>query len=263
MLIEMLPLPLLALDIGSIIFVLFLLFSFIGFISNLMKGNAGNQQRQARGRQPRRGGELQNEIDDFLKEVLGDQQANRPDKRPQQRGQAEFADDDLEVVEESQFRRQQEERERRERERREKERRQRDFRQKQERERREQQRRQQEAKRRRREREKKQAAAPVLFDEEAQRPRKTLKDRHIESGVESHVKTYMAHTVEQQQLERGTVPPIVGEGLPDYSDQSGVDTSSQIAQDLHRILKSPQGVRQAILVNEILSKPKCLQSRSA
>lgn len=249
MLIEILPIALLAIDIQAVIFVLFLLFSFIGFISNLVKGNAGNQQRQARGRQPRRGGQLQNEIDDFLKDVLGDQQP----KRPQQRGAVEVTDDDLEIVEESEFQRQQEDRQRRERERREKERRNREIRQQQEREQRERQRRQQEADRRRRE--KKQSTASAMFDDEAQRPRKTLKDRHIESTVESHVKTYMNHTVEQQHLERGTVAPL--------AEESGADASSPIARELHALLKSPQGIRQAILVNEILSRPKSLQSRSS
>lgn len=266
MLIELLPQPLLAdINIGTIIFILFVLFSLFGVISNAIKGNADNQP-QARRRPQRRGGELQNEIDDFLKEVLGDQRAQqRPQRGPQQREEVVFGDDDLEVLDEdTDFQRQQQQRERREKERQERERRQRE-RERQERERREQQRRKQETERRQREerRSKTAAAAPVMFEEETARPPKKLKDRHMKSTVESHVKTYMTHTVEQQRLDRGTVPPIVGEGLADYSDQSGVDPSSQIAQDLHAILKSPQGVRQAILVNEILSRPKALQSRPA
>lgn len=254
-----LPQPLLA-DIESVIFVLVVLFSLFGFISNLIKGNAGKPQQ--RGGQQRRPGELQNEIDDFLKEVLGDQPAKqRPNQRAQQPAQVEFVDDDLEVIAEPEARRlEQQERERQQRE---QQQRQRELRQQQERERREQQRRKQEEERRRREsRQRKEASAPVLFEDPSNRPGQRLKDRHIESTVESHVKSYMAHTVEQQQLGRGTVSPIVGVGLADYSDQSGVDTSSQIAQTLHSILRSPQGVQQAILMNEILSRPKGLQSRS-
>jgi len=254
--IPILPIPLLAAnEIQAIIFVLFLLFSFIGFISNLVKGNAANQRRQVRGGQQGRPGQLQNEIDDFLKDVLGEQ----PAKRPGERQQVEFVDDDLVVVDESESRRQQAERERQEKERRRREARQ----QREDRERRERLRRQQEAERQRRERDrKKESAAPVLFDDEAQRPGQTLKDRHLESNVESHVKTYMNHAVEEQRIGRGTVAPLPGEGLAAV-EGAGAEAPSSIAQQLHAVLRSPQGVRQAILVNEILSKPKALQSRSA
>lgn len=260
MLIELLPQPLLA-DIESIIFFLVVLFSIFGFISNLIKGNAGNKP-QGRGRQQRRPGELQNEIDDFLKDVLGDKPANRPDRRPQQPAQVEFIDDDLEVIADSEPEARRLEQQERERQQRERQQRQRELNQREERERREQQRRRQESEQRRREqRQTQQSSAPVLFEEEPIKPGKTLKDRHMKSGVESHVKNYMAHDVSQQHLGRGSVAPVIAVGLADYSDQSGVDQSSQIAQDLHAILKSPQGVRQAILMNEILSRPKGLQSR--
>ena len=101
-----------------------------------------------------------------------------------------------------------------------------------------------------------------MFEGESQRPGQTLKDRHLESTVESHVSTYMNHAVEEQRLGRGTVAPVPGEGLA-AAMAGGSDAPSPIAQQLHAVLRSPQGVRQAILVNEILSKPKALQSRSS
>ena len=64
--------PILALDIGSLFAIGFLLISFIGWIMNLINAQNPPPQPKRQARRPaQRDRKVQNEIEDFLQEAMG------------------------------------------------------------------------------------------------------------------------------------------------------------------------------------------------
>lgn len=85
----------------------------------------------------------------------------------------------------------------------------------------------------------------------------TLSQRHLESSVTSHVAEYMeSHIggdVDKRQI-REDVRDIVREHLDDLPVEGA--TPAPTTGDVRQLLRNPAGVRQAILLNEILSPCK-------
>lgn len=78
----------------------------------------------------------------------------------------------------------------------------------------------------------------------------SLEDRHLESRIEGSVAQHL------KPLESDIAPAV----QPDPAAASAKVRRS--ATDIATLLRSPAGVRQAILLNEILSRPIGLRSRS-
>jgi|GEM_PF-1409598 hypothetical protein len=239
--------PILALDFTSLMAIFFVLFSVFGFISNLLKKLGGDDQPQVRGRQPRRQqGELQGEIDDFLKEVLGgkapQEVKKKPRPRPQRKQQIRGEHEADKVPERRRFEESQASVEAPP-------------------ERRQQPRSQSTQRRKLQKTQRRPAtkAASPVFDEETKN--KSLKDRHIKSTVDSHVDRYMQSHLDENRDEgvlTSQDSPIVASSLLDGElDEHQQDAN--FAAELRHLLASPSGMRQMIVANEILSKPKSLR----
>jgi len=239
--------PILALDFTSLLAIFFVLFSLFGFISNLLKKLSGDDQPQVQGRQPRRrDGELQGEIDNFLKEVLGGKAPQKPKPRPQPKHQERSHQEADNVPERRRFAESQANveaaPERRQQPRTKPPQRQRP-RPQQQRNRRDQK-----------------PASPV-FDEEPEQTR-PLKDRHIQSSVEGHVDSYMQSHLDDNRDE-GVLPnhPRPSKLISIFDDDNELKSqaTNDFAEEMRTLFASPTGIRQVIIANEILSKPKALR----
>lgn len=74
---------------------------------------------------------------------------------------------------------------------------------------------------------------------------------YIDNDVEEYVEATIVDSVESHLGKRETEMP-----QPDKRDQSPVNSA---AAEVARLLRDPKGVRNAILVNEILSRPRALR----
>ncbi|MBD3672651.1 MAG: hypothetical protein HUJ26_03900 [Planctomycetaceae bacterium] len=250
--------PVLANGFNGMFVVLFVIIAIYGFISNLItEAKQAKKKQQKQGRRPQGDrGNLQGEIDDFLKEVLGGNAPQKPKPRPQQKPKPKPKPNpqrqrELDAEEETRRRRRFQETSahvEQEPPRRQPERRPRPQPTPQKR-RPPKQRRPQPQK----------PATPTFADEEPKR--KSLKDRHINSGVDDHVSSYMHGKPDNAiDLDAGPIPgsidaaasPIL-EGKPKESE------ISDVALQMGELLRTPAGLQQAILANEILSKPKALR----
>lgn len=134
------------------------------------------------------------------------------------------------------------------------------------RERRERRRQQAEAKKseaRHRQAEQKKAAREAR-KREADRKREAIGSgisRHVNEYISQHVDEYIDHDVEE--YVEATIVESVEENLGDRSEEmpplTGQKPARSAASDVAALLRNPEGVRNAILVNEILSRPRALR----
>ncbi len=100
---------------------------------------------------------------------------------------------------------------------------------------------------------------------DAQKPRSVGSgvSEHVDSFIGQHVKSHMGRDVDafvnKDINER--VKSHLGSQSSQPVEMTSSDTGSKAADDLLGVLKSRVGVRHAILVNEILSKPLALRKR--
>lgn len=227
--------PILALDIGSIFAVGFLLISFIGWIMNLINAqNPPPQPKQPARRPAPRDRKVQNEIEAFLQEAMG---RRAPDQQPKPDG------DEIEILQPAAPRRRPPQQQPR--------------------------------------RKPKKPAAPVppLAQPTAQ-PGVTLSSRHLSAssdlgqGIRSHAdqisKSRLADQVQQD------LPHLVSQGVGQHLGEfraDDVDPRREVAPfvssraavkdvtGLMASLRKPAEMRKAIILQEILSKPRVLQKR--
>ena len=101
----MIQFPIILADIEGLVGVIFFVIAFIGWIMNLSKENQQAQKRRQRPRAGEQRGKVQNEIDQFLKETKRGER-RRPRRKPQEVVEEEFlSDDDIVIVEDAPRRR--------------------------------------------------------------------------------------------------------------------------------------------------------------
>ena len=113
----------------------------------------------------------------------------------------------------------------------------------------------------------KQAAAS-----QQQQTKKNQKPRNVGSGVSEHVDSFIGDHVRSHMgrdvdnFVKKDIDERVKSHLGSQSskpvEMSASDTGSAAAEDILSVLKTPAGVRHAILVNEILARPKSLRKKS-
>lgn len=108
----------------------------------------------------------------------------------------------------------------------------------------------------------------------AQQPqsKKSQKPRSVGSGVSEHVDSYIGDHVRSHMgrdvdnFVKKDIDERVRSHLGSQSsrpvEMSASDTGSAAAESILSVLKTPAGVRHAILVNEILSRPKSLRKKT-
>ena len=195
-----------------IIFIVFVVISVIRAISKAAnEQGAAQRQRDIRNANPDRKRKVQSEIEAFLNEVTGDNEADSAQQR-------------REALER--------------------------------RKRREQAKRKQFEKEERRRR---QAAAAKKAEEKTRRPFGSGISDHVDQYINKHVEEYVDNDV--NEYVEATIVDSVEEHLGDRPDTSPVSQVSrtEAAEAVVKLLKDPKGVRNAILVNEILSRPAALR----
>jgi hypothetical protein len=100
-------------------------------------------------------------------------------------------------------------------------------------------------------------------------PQQSLRDRHLDSSIDDHVIEYLPdepfdivdspvdELVEAHIVE--SVDSHLGDRAMEMPGGTRTHRSKPVAESLIQLLRSPEGVRQAILVNEVLSKPRILR----
>ena len=84
---------------------------------------------------------------------------------------------------------------------------------------------------------------------------------HVDSYIGDHVKSHMGRDVDahvKKEIDE-RVKSHLGSQSSQAVEMTGQPVNEYAASDLLKALKSPEGVRQAILVSEILSRPKALR----
>ena len=84
---------------------------------------------------------------------------------------------------------------------------------------------------------------------------------HVDSYISDHVKTHMGRDVDahvKKEIDE-RVKSHLGSQSSQAVEMTGQPVNEYAASDLLKALKSPEGVRQAILVSEILSRPRALR----
>lgn len=229
------PQPILALDVGTVFGVIFLVIAFLGWLINLLS----NQNRPpppvprgGQGRPPRpRDDKLAGEIELFLREVAGqkEQKGRQPEQKPE--------DVPIEVVAEAKPR----------------------------------------ARRPvpRPPRPAQRAARPEIIEpppsppQQPARRRSGISERHAidTSEVGADITRHLTGYMEQGRLDRQVdvdLPHAVNQGVREHLGLFGADpfseeaesNSSTAASTVAALLRNPAGVRQAILINEVLLPPK-------
>ena len=104
-----------------------------------------------------------------------------------------------------------------------------------------------------------------------QQPKNSQKPRSVGSGVSEHVDSFIGDHVRSHMgrdvdnFVKKDIDERVKSHLGSQSskpvEMSASDTGSAAADDILSVLKTPAGVRHAILVNEILSRPKSLRRK--
>ncbi|MCA9026300.1 MAG: hypothetical protein KDA86_13925 [Planctomycetaceae bacterium] len=228
--------PILALDIGSIFAVGFLLISFIGWIMNLINAqNPPPQPKQPARRPVPRDRKVQNEIEAFLQEAMG---RRAPDQ--QQRPQV----DEIEIIEPAP------------------------------------QRRRPPQPQPSRKKARKPATPSSSLPQPSSQPGESLSSRHLSSspklgqGVRSHADEHMRSRLADQIQQ--DLPHLVSQGVSQHLGEfraDDVDTRREVApfvssraavKDVTGLIASirkPSEMRKAIILQEILSKPRVLQNR--
>ena len=85
---------------------------------------------------------------------------------------------------------------------------------------------------------------------------------HVDAFIGQHVKSHIGHQIDTSVKNdiSDQVRNHLGEGnKPDTTSATATSHGSVAAADLLSALRSPAGVKQAILMSEILSKPKALR----
>lgn len=110
---------------------------------------------------------------------------------------------------------------------------------------------------------------PVAKPKQAPKPIASLSEKHLRSsnlgeGVRAHVTDYMQSeriAAEVRQDLAGLIPAQVQAKIGRGASVSAVATSTAAApvHPLITLLRNPQGIRQAIVLQEILKRPKSLQ----
>ncbi|MCR9200469.1 MAG: hypothetical protein NXI04_17680 [Planctomycetaceae bacterium] len=107
-------------------------------------------------------------------------------------------------------------------------------------------------------------AAREARKREADRKREAIGSgisRHVNEYISQHVDEYIDHDVEE--YVEATIVESVEDNLGDRSEEmpplTGQKPTRSAAADVARLLRNPEGVRNAILVNEILSRPRALR----
>lgn len=103
-----------------------------------------------------------------------------------------------------------------------------------------------------------------------QRPRRLKKRRphgdqgvgsgiadHVDEYINQHVKEHIDHDVDEHV--QVTIVDEVKEHLGPGTPQDAKPVGPSAAESVRALLKDPQGVRNAILVNEVLSRPRVLR----
>jgi hypothetical protein len=117
----------------------------------------------------------------------------------------------------------------------------------------------------------KQPAASKQQAKSQQQPQKGQKPRSMGSGVAEHVDSFIGDHVRSHMgrdvdnFVKRDIDERVRSHLGSQSskpvEMSASDTGSAAADDILSVLKTPAGVRHAILVNEILSRPRSLRKK--
>jgi len=233
----LLPTPLLADGIGTVFFILFLLFSIISAIKNAITGDKKAQpapRGRQRGAQQARGGKrarLQDEIEMFLEEVSGEKQQRGPQARGVQR---EPTPAQPVLFEEVAQQRQQN-----------------------------------------KPAQKKQHSVSTLAKKRGirKKQRESRKEQfgskirqHAEEHIgrdriDEHVDEHLTHAVNEAVQEhlgkRFSADEIR------LSGREKSEKSSPLAEEIFQLFQTPAGVRQAILLNEVLSRPIALRKGHA
>lgn len=84
---------------------------------------------------------------------------------------------------------------------------------------------------------------------------------HVESYIGDHVKSHMGRDVDahvKKEIDE-RVKSHLGSQSSQAVEMSGKPANEHAATDLLKALKSPEGVRQAIMVHEVLSRPRALR----
>lgn len=87
---------------------------------------------------------------------------------------------------------------------------------------------------------------------------------HVDSFIGDHVRSHMGRDVDnfvKRDIDE-RVKSHLGSQSSKPVEMSASDTGSVAAEGILSVLKTPAGVRHAILVNEILSRPKSLRKNS-
>ncbi|MCA9075531.1 MAG: hypothetical protein KDA93_10900 [Planctomycetaceae bacterium] len=232
--------PILALDLGSLFAIGFLLISFIGWIMNLINAQNPPPQPNRPARKPApRDRKVQNEIEEFLQEAMGR-------RAPKQQSDPILGSEDIEIIEPSPQRRRTPKRKPL---------------------------RQQPASR-----QQQPAAPPSSQPRKRKRPGEGISLRHIQAsedlgaGVRSHADEHMQARM-SQRVEQD-LPHLVNQGVSQHLGEFTADdrdtragvapvVSSRAAvkdaTGLIASLRDPAGMRKAIILQEILSKPRALR----
>jgi hypothetical protein len=86
---------------------------------------------------------------------------------------------------------------------------------------------------------------------------------HVDSYIGDHVRSHMGRDVDnfvKKDIDE-RVRSHLGSQSSKPVEMSASDTGSAAADDILSVLKTPAGVRHAILVNEILSRPRSLRKK--
>ena len=254
----MTPTPYVLAGLGDILPWMVFVFMIIGAISNVIKERKAAEEIKQRSRRanpnrnPNTQDDLSNEIEAFLLESAGEQPASATDAAVRQR-----RDKQKREKEEAQEERRQQQMLRQQREK--------ELQEQRERTRRQEQRRQQSQARRTGE--VVELTTDDLLEPESSPRRKAPKagsstsrnltsgspasarvaDRHLESQVETR---HLDSSVSQQHLAVGTVAPLAA--------QAKRVEGSPIAREIGAMMQNPEDVRRAVMLTEILSKPRAL-----
>ena len=109
------------------------------------------------------------------------------------------------------------------------------------------------------ERRRRQAAAAKKAEEKSRRKVGSGISEHVDQYINKHVEEYVDNDVEE--YVEATIVDSVEEHLGDRPVVASPSerSRSEAAESVVKLLKDPKGVRNAILVNEILSRPAVLR----
>jgi|GEM_PF-4618833 len=115
------------------------------------------------------------------------------------------------------------------------------------------------------------AAAAAAAGESQEGPRPKDRDRKVGSGVAAHVESYIGQHVKSHMgrdidasVKRDITDRVrrnLGSDRVDPTLEPEAKPRTDSAAEYLSFLKNPRSVRQAMIVNEILSRPKVLQNR--